>query len=116
MAMQTHQADAIYSDDAILSGLKAQDPNTVLVGDATEKEYYAVGAAPAGTPHASEGLVKQVNSTMERIRSDGTLSELYNTWMRQYLGPPAPLPFSYRTQQESEELQKIRQAAQEDAE
>ena len=37
------------------------------------------------------GLVRQVNSTLERLRSDGTWSSLYQEWFGDYL-PAQSLP------------------------
>ncbi|RAV34190.1 glutamate ABC transporter substrate-binding protein [Corynebacterium heidelbergense] len=110
MAMQRHQVDAIYSDDAILSGLQAQDPNTELVGDSADSGYYAVATAPPGAPRDTAGLAMQVNATIERIRADGTWDRLYRQWMQQYLGSPGALPMRYRTDQQSAELLEERKA------
>lgn len=111
MAMQRHQADAIFSDDAILTGLQAQDPTTELVGEDVRTTYYAVATAPPGAPRDTAGLAMQVNTTMERITADGTLSTLYRQWMQQYLGAPGALPRVYRTDEQSAELLQRRQAA-----
>ena len=108
MAMQRFQADAIYTDDAILTGLRAQDPYTTLVADAPETSYYSVAISPPGFPKHTTGLVMQVNSTMERIRRDGTWRNLYDTWLADYLGPASSLPIKYRTEEETKELNKIR--------
>lgn len=111
LAMQRHQTDAIFTDNAILSGLQAQDPSTELVGDDWRDHYYAVAVAPPGVPRNTRGLVEQVNSTLERIRTDGTWQRLYNQWMATYLGDASPneLPTSYRTDAESAELFRERQ-------
>lgn len=108
MAMQRNQADAIYSDSAILSGLQAQDPYTVIVGDSTDGTDYGVAAA-LPEERNSAGLVRQVNSTMERIRSDGTWQDLYSQWMGDYLGDGTPPPASYRNAAESRELAAFRE-------
>lgn len=108
MAMQRNQVDAIYSDDAILSGLQAQDPYTELVGGTDERSYYAVGMATPTRNNESEGLVMQVNDTIRRIRSDGTWNRMYSEWMQEYLGPAKGLPVTYRTEAEQEEIDKER--------
>lgn len=125
MAMQQGQVDAIYSDDSILSGLAAQDPDTELVGPALDEGYYAVAMAPAGkvvTPSGmasededgetvtwhSEGLARQVNTTLERLRSSGQLDRLYREWLEDYMGPARDLPAKYRTPDETAALQKER--------
>ena len=125
MAMQQGQVDAIYSDDAILSGLAAQDPDTQLVGTSLGEGYYGVAMAPPGKvvePGAesldeddehvrwqSEGLTRQVNRTLERLRDSGELDQMYKHWLEQYLGPARELPAHYRTPEESAALTKERE-------
>ncbi|WP_296107009.1 glutamate ABC transporter substrate-binding protein [uncultured Corynebacterium sp.] len=94
VAMQQHQVQAIISDDSILSGLAAQDSNTHLVGQPYGSSDYAVGIAKSTPGKNTDGLVRQVNSTLMRIRSDGTWQRLYDKWLGSYLGdsgvPPEP--------------------------
>ncbi|QFQ01716.1 ABC transporter glutamine-binding protein GlnH precursor [Corynebacterium urogenitale] len=108
MAMQRNQADAIYSDDAILSGLQAQDPYMELVGGGEMPNYYAVGMATPESTKGSRGLVEQVNSTILRVRSDGTWDDLYEEWMQEYLGPARALPVYYRSESEDRQLSQER--------
>lgn len=115
MAMQRFQTDAIYTDDAILTGLQAQDPYTTLVADNPVSNHYAVAVSPPGFPRNTTGLMMQVNSTMERIRRDGTWRNLYDKWLADYLGPASSLPIKYRSEEESKELNKIRRKANGDA-
>jgi polar amino acid transport system substrate-binding protein len=81
--LQQGQVDAISTDDTILAGLAAQDPNLQLVGDKFTAEPYGI----AISKQAPE-LVRFVNSVLERIRSDGTWAQIYTRW----LGSPAPQP------------------------
>ena len=37
----------------------------------------------------SRPLIRQINSTLERIRRDGTWQELFNTWLGNYMEQPA---------------------------
>ena len=94
VAMQQHQVQAIISDDSILSGLAAQDSNTHLVGQPYGSSDYAVGIAKSTPGKNTDGLVRQANSTLMRIRSDGTWQRLYDKWLGKYLGdsgvPPEP--------------------------
>lgn len=89
MALQLGQADAIITDDALLSGMAAQDSSTIIVGEALSQEAYGVAVARDAAKTA--GLVRQVNSTLERLRSDGTWSSLYQEWFGDYL-PAQSLP------------------------
>lgn len=109
MALQRHQADAVYTDDAILSGLQAQDPHMKLVGDDFAENHYGVGIPIKIDGKPSTGLTMQVNSTMERIRRDGTWARLFDKWLKDYLGPASMPSMAYRTEQESKELAKTRE-------
>lgn len=109
MAVQRQQADAIYSDSAILTGLQAQDPYTEIVGDDTSGADYGVAAA-LPEQRDTAGLIRQVNSTMERIRDDGTWQELYDRWMAGFLGDANQPAAEYRTPAESRELDAEREA------
>lgn len=95
VALQQHQADAIMADDVILSGIAAQDPYTHLVGKSLGSNDMAVGIAQSSPSRSTDGLVRQVNATLERLRSDRTWNGLYNEWLRPYIGssgiPPYPL-------------------------
>ena len=72
-----------------LSGMAAQDSSTIIVGEALSQEAYGVAVARDAAKTA--GLVRQVNSTLERLRSDGTWSSLYQEWFGDYL-PAQSLP------------------------
>ncbi|WP_288814403.1 transporter substrate-binding domain-containing protein [uncultured Corynebacterium sp.] len=108
LAMQRNQADAIFSDDAILSGLQAQDPSTTVIDTGESTSYYGVGMPAPTTGRRAEGLVMQVNSTIERIKADGTWDRLYEEWMQEYLGDPKSLPLKYRSEQENQEIYESR--------
>lgn len=84
VAIQQGQVDAVTTDDAILAGMAAQDPNLEIVGRNIAAEPYGVGI-PKSTPgHNTDGLVRQVNATLERIRADGTWQAMYNRWLAPY--------------------------------
>lgn len=108
LAMQRNQADAIYSDDAILSGLQAQDPYTEVIDSGDALSYYGVGMPAPTTGRDARGLVMQVNSTLERVRADGTWDRLYEEWMQEYLGSPRNLPVKYRSEQDNKDIYDAR--------
>ncbi len=85
VALQQREVDAVSTDDAILAGLVAQDPYLHIVGPDMAEEPYGVGINLTNTP-----LVRFVNGTLERIRTDGTWDTLYRKWLT-VLGP-APSP------------------------
>lgn len=103
VALQQHQTDAILSDDTILSGIAAQDPYTTIVGRSLASESYAVAMPIPDGDYDSSGLIRQVNSTIERIRGDGTWWRLYDRWFAVYLATPGPPPLSYRPEPAAQE-------------
>ncbi|GAA4820997.1 glutamate ABC transporter substrate-binding protein [Tomitella cavernea] len=85
VALQQRQVDAVSTDDTILAGMVAQDPNLMIVGDPIEQEPYGIGMHKG-----DDALVRFVNGTLERIRDDGTWQHIYDRWLT-VLGP-APEP------------------------
>lgn len=77
MALQQFQADAVVGDDAVLAGMVAQDPLTRIFSDRLSSQLFAVGV-----PQGHDDVVRQVNLTIERIRSDGTWNRIYSEWLR----------------------------------
>jgi polar amino acid transport system substrate-binding protein len=91
--LQQGQVDAISTDDAILLGLQAQDPNTKIVGTAFSSEPYGMAISKSHTPFTSF-----VNGVLEQVRADGVWTTLYDTYLQPHIGgvaPPPPTP-SYR--------------------
>lgn len=85
VALQQGEVDAVSTDDAILAGLVAQDPYLHIIGPDMAEQPYGIGINLTNT-----GLVRFVNGTLERIRTDGTWDTLYRKWLT-VLGPaPAP--------------------------
>lgn len=85
VALQQREIDAISTDDSILAGLVEEDPYLHIVGPNMATQPYGVGINLNNT-----GLVRFVNRTLERIRTDGTWNTLYRKWLA-VLGP-APVP------------------------
>jgi polar amino acid transport system substrate-binding protein len=83
--LQQGQVDAISTDDAVLAGLAAQDPNIEVVGPSMAVEPYGIGIKKENSD-----LVRFVNGVLEQLRDDGTWQQLYETRLRT-LGPsPGP--------------------------
>lgn len=95
VALQQHQVQAIISDDAILSGIAAQDPWTHIAGPELGVADFAVGIPLDSEKFPTDGLVRQVNSTLLRMQSDGSWWRSYSRWLQPYVGsggvPPAPV-------------------------
>jgi polar amino acid transport system substrate-binding protein len=88
--LQQGQVAAISTDDTILQGMVAQDPdNLKLVGPKFTDEPYGI----AVNKDAND-LLRFVNGVLERIRSDGTWKATYGQWLSGAV--PAPPPAGYR--------------------
>ena len=92
VALERGQAAAVSSDEVILAGLVAQDPQTEIVGRPLIEQAYAVGRRPE-----QPGLVRFVNGLLERSREDGSLAASNQRWLGSVLDPvPQPPPARYR--------------------
>jgi polar amino acid transport system substrate-binding protein len=81
--LQQGQVDAVSTDNAILQGLQAQDPNTRIVGDAFTQEPYGMAISKAHPEFTAF-----VNGVLAQERSNGTWAAIYAKW----LGPNPPSP------------------------
>jgi polar amino acid transport system substrate-binding protein len=79
--LQQGQAEAITTDDTILSGLAAQDPNVKLVGAGFNPEPYGLAMSKS-----APDFVRFVNGVLDRMRQDGSWKQIYASWL------PAPVP------------------------
>jgi polar amino acid transport system substrate-binding protein len=91
--LQQGQVDAISTDDAILIGLAAQDPNVKIVGSSFSNEPYGMAISKA---HAD--FTSFVNGVLAQVRASGTWAQIYDTYLMPYTKVPAPAPplASYR--------------------
>lgn len=89
VALQQHMVDAITTDGDMLAGLKKQDPNTELLPK-------PLADKPAGIAisHSHPEFVRFVNALLERMRTDGTWTDIYKRWIGAITGeaatPPSP--------------------------
>lgn len=90
--LQQNQVDAMSTDDTILAGMAAQDPFTEVVGEPFWAEPYGMAI-----PKGQTDFVRFVNAVLERMRTDGTWTSIYDEWLFELLGPaPAPPQARYR--------------------
>lgn len=89
--LQRGRVAAISSDDVILAGLAAQDPQTKVVGRPLASAFYAVGLRPD-----APDLVRFVNAVLDRARSDGSLAQSNRRWLGVLNPVPQPAPARYR--------------------
>ncbi len=85
--LQQGEVDAISTDDTILQGLAAQDPNVKLVGPAFTSEPYGMAISKA---HPE--FVSFVNAVLARERADGTWATIYRRWLGRLDGGKVPSP------------------------
>ncbi len=92
--LQQGQVDAISTDDAILVGLEAQDPNTKMVGPSFTSEPYGMAISKSHPEFTSF-----VNGVLAAERADGTWAAIYSHWLGPFTTgpPPAPPTATYRT-------------------
>ena len=89
--LQQGYVAGMSTDDVILAGMAAQDPNTKVIGERISDEPYGVAA---NKNHID--LVRFVNATLERIREDGTWDDIYEATLKSTLGDASPPPARYR--------------------
>ena len=83
--LQQGQVAGMSTDDVILAGMAAQDPNTKVIGERISDEPYGVAA------HKDHiDLIRFVNATLERIREDGTWDDIYRATLEPTLGEASP--------------------------
>ncbi|GAA2108244.1 glutamate ABC transporter substrate-binding protein [Microlunatus panaciterrae] len=84
---QQGDVTAITGDDTVLAGLAAQDPYAeVPAQKAFTAEPYGIGVNKEQVD-----LVRFINQVLERMRTDGEWTRIYNTWLSGPLGK-APKP------------------------
>jgi polar amino acid transport system substrate-binding protein len=85
--LEQGQVAAISTDNSILAGLEAQDPQTKLVGPLFTSEQHGIAMS-----RNAPDLVRFVNAVLERMRTDGEWTKLYKKWFGTRLEPRVPAP------------------------
>jgi polar amino acid transport system substrate-binding protein len=83
MLLQEGRVAAISTDDAILAGLMAQDPETKIIGPPLASAPYGLAIS---LQH--QDFVRFVNAVLAKMRADGEWAAIYERW----IGTPAPAP------------------------
>jgi polar amino acid transport system substrate-binding protein len=90
--LQQRQVEAVSTDDTILAGLAAQDPNVKLAGQPFSEEPYGIGI-----PKQNTDMVKFVNAVLERSKNSGDWQRSYDNWIFSRTGQSAqPPPAEYQ--------------------
>lgn len=91
--LEQGQVAAVSTDNSVLAGLVAQDPQTKLTGPLFTTEQHGIAISKT-----APDLVRFVNAVLEQMRTDGTWTMLYEKWFGTRLGPvPAPPLPAYRS-------------------
>ena len=85
--LQRGEIDAVSTDDTILAGMAAQDPNVTLAGPQITTEHYGLGL-PAG----HDDWVRYVNAVLADVKSSGRWAQIYDQWLLGPLSPTTPAP------------------------
>ena len=83
--LQQGQVDAVSTDDTILAGMAAQDPNVKIVGERFTEEPYGIGI-----PKQSEDMVRFVNGVLEKSIRDQQWAASYAHWLGSTANAPSP--------------------------
>jgi polar amino acid transport system substrate-binding protein len=89
--LQQGEVDAVSTDDTILAGMAAQDPNVKIVGPRITDEPYGIGI-----PKANEDMVRFVNSVLEKSIKDGAWQASFNRWLASTGETANPPSLEYR--------------------
>jgi polar amino acid transport system substrate-binding protein len=84
--LQQGQVDAMSTDDTILAGMVAQDPNVKMAGPRFTQEPYGIGI-----PKQNEDMVRFVNGVLEQSVASGAWARSYDTWLGR-TGEARPAP------------------------
>ena len=84
--LQQGQVEAMSTDDTILSGMVAQDPNVKMAGPRFTQEPYGIGI-----PKENEDMVRFVNGVLEQSVASGSWASSYDRWLGR-TGEPRPKP------------------------
>ncbi|CRK60348.1 Glutamine ABC transporter, periplasmic glutamine-binding protein (TC 3.A.1.3.2) [Alloactinosynnema sp. L-07] len=91
LMLQQGQVAAVSTDDTILAGMIAQDPNVKMVGARFTQEPYGIGI-----PKANVDMVRFVNAVLEKSINSGSWATSYGTWLTEAVGQVAPPTLKYR--------------------
>jgi polar amino acid transport system substrate-binding protein len=84
-AVQTGQVDAGINDNGVLFDFVADNPDVAVTAEFDTGEQYGLGVRTGNT-----ALLEQVNTSLERIRGDGTYDEIYAEWFGAAPGGATP--------------------------
>ncbi|GEK05881.1 transporter substrate-binding domain-containing protein [Schleiferilactobacillus harbinensis] len=80
-ALQSGQGDALTTDNGILYGMSADNPDYVVVGGTFTKEPYAIAVNKG-----QRDFLDQINVALSSMRTDGTYKKIEDKWFDNIAG------------------------------
>jgi len=80
-ALRAGRADALTTDDTIITGFLAEDPNFKILNERYTKEPYGIGFKKGSD---TQSFQNTVNTALDNIKADGTLELLRKKWVQKY--------------------------------
>ncbi|MGX7024282.1 transporter substrate-binding domain-containing protein [Vagococcus hydrophili] len=77
-ALQSGQGDAMTTDNSILLGMSAENPDYVLAGEKFTDEPYGIALNKE-----QEMFKKAVNKALKEMKQDGEYAEIYQKWFKE---------------------------------
>lgn len=75
-ALKAGQGDTLTTDDAILYGMAAQDPNFEVVGKPFTDEPYGIAVQKGNAD-----IVQAINDTLKELHDSGEYDKIYEKWI-----------------------------------
>jgi polar amino acid transport system substrate-binding protein len=88
--LQQGDVDGMSTNDTILVGFAAQDPNLRFLEGSISDEPTAIGL-----PLGATDWVRYVNAVLDDVRTSGRWDQLYAEWLADLLPPKSPPPPAY---------------------
>jgi polar amino acid transport system substrate-binding protein len=83
--LQEGKVGAISTDETILQGLKAQDPETKIIGPPLTGQPYGLAIS-----QLHPDFVRFINAVLAKMRADGQWAASYRHWIGTPVPPPPP--------------------------
>ncbi|TCP58240.1 amino acid ABC transporter substrate-binding protein (PAAT family) [Tumebacillus sp. BK434] len=77
-ALKSGKGDALTTDNSILLGMAAQDPNYVLAGDPFSDEPYGIASKKG-----DDEFTKTLNDFLKGLKDSGEYNKIYKKWFKE---------------------------------
>jgi len=79
-ALKSGEADALTTDDTIITGFLHDNPDFKMLSARYTKEFYGIGFRKG---EDTVSFQQVVNDTLDEIKADGTLNKIIKKWMNE---------------------------------